>query len=83
MKYFSNKPTALGNNLLGQNTQDLRKSLDDIKQQNIELDEDEGNSTNNKNDKNNNGNVSIWYWVLLTEFINFFSINFCHISNQY
>ena len=59
MKYFSNKPTALGNNLLGQNTQDLRKSLDDIKQQNIELDEDEGNSTNNKNDKNNNGNVSI------------------------
>ena len=59
MKYFSNKLTALGNNLLGQNTQDLRKSLDDIKQQNIELDEDEGNSTNNKNDKNNNGNVSI------------------------
>ena len=59
MKYFSSKPTALGNNLLGQNTQDLRKSLDDIKQQNIELDEDEGNSTNNKNDKNNNGNVSI------------------------
>ena len=58
MKYFSNKPTALGNNLLGQNTQDLRKSLDDIKQQNIELDKDEGNSTNNKNE-NDNDNVSV------------------------
>ena len=82
MKYFSNKPTALGNNLLGQNTQDLRKSLDDIKQQNIELDKDEGNSTNNKNE-NDNDNVSIWYWVLLTDFINLFSINFCQINNQY
>ena len=48
-KYFSNEPTALVNNLLGQNTQDLRKSLDEIKQQKIELDKDERNSTNNKN----------------------------------
>ena len=37
-KYFSNKPTALVNNLLGQNTQDLRKCLDEIKQKKIELD---------------------------------------------
>ena len=32
MKYFNYKPTALVNKLLGQNIQDLRKSLDDIKQ---------------------------------------------------
>ena len=49
-KYFSNEPTALVNNLLGQNTQDLRKSLDEIKQQKIELNKDERNSTNNKNE---------------------------------
>ena len=49
-KYFSNEPTALVNNLLGQNTQDLRKSLDEIKQQKIELDIDERYSTNNKNE---------------------------------
>ena len=49
MKYFSNEPIALVNNLFGRNTQDLRKSLDEIKQQKIELDKDERNSTNNKN----------------------------------
>ena len=38
MKYFGDEPTAL-----------LRKSLDEIKQQTIELNEDERNSTNNKN----------------------------------
>ena len=32
MKYFCYEPTALVNKLLDQNTQDLRKSLDDIKQ---------------------------------------------------
>ena len=32
MKYFNYKPTALVNKLLGQNIQDLRKSLDEIKQ---------------------------------------------------
>ena len=36
-------------NLLNQNTQDLKKSLDKIKQQKIELDTDEGNSANYKN----------------------------------
>ena len=41
---------------MGQDTQDLRKSLDKIKQQKIKLNEDERNSTNNenKNDHLNN-----------------------------
>ena len=50
MKYFRYEPTALVNELLDQNTQDLRKILDDIKQQKDELDKDERNSTNNKNE---------------------------------
>ena len=50
LKYFSYEPTALVNNLLGQNTEDLRKSLDEIKGHKIELDKDERNSTNNKNE---------------------------------
>ena len=50
MKYFSYVPTALLNKLLSQNTQDLRKSLDEIKQQKIEFNKDERNSTNNKNE---------------------------------
>ena len=37
-------------NLLGQNTQDLRKTSDEIKQQKIELSKGEINSTNNKNE---------------------------------
>ena len=37
-------------NLLGQNTQDLRKTLDEIKQQKIELSKGEINGTNNKNE---------------------------------
>ena len=49
-KYFSYDPTALVNKLLSQNTQDLRKRLDEIKQQKIELKKDERNSTNNKNE---------------------------------
>ena len=49
LKYFSYEPTALVNKLLGQNTQDLRKSLNEIKQQKIKLKEDERNRTNNKN----------------------------------
>ena len=44
-KYFSYEPTALVNKLLSQNTQDLRKSLDEIKQKKIKLNEDERNST--------------------------------------
>ena len=49
MKYFSYEPTALVDKLLGQNTQDLTKSLNEIKQQKIKLNKDERNSTNNKN----------------------------------
>ena len=48
-KYFSYEPTTLVNNVLGQNTEDLRKSLDKIKQQKIKLNKDERNCTNNKN----------------------------------
>ena len=57
MKYFSYEPTALVNKLLGQNTQDLRKSLDKIKQQKIKLNEDERNSTNNKNKNDELNNI--------------------------
>ena len=35
MEYFYYEPTAGVNNLLGQNTQNLRKSLDEIKQQKL------------------------------------------------
>ena len=56
MEYFSYEPAALVNSVLRQNTQDLRKSLDEIKQQKIKLNEDERNSTNNniENDELNN-----------------------------
>ena len=43
MKYFSYKPVALVNNLLGRDAQDLRKSMDEIKQQKIILNNDERN----------------------------------------
>ena len=45
-KYFSYEPTTL----VSQNTQDLRKKFDEIKQQKGELNKDERNSTNNKNE---------------------------------
>ena len=50
IKYFSYESIAVVNNLLGQNTQDLRKSLNEIKKQKIELSKDERNSTNDKNE---------------------------------
>ena len=50
MKYFNYQPTALVNKLLSQNTQDLKNSLNEIKEQKIELNKDERNSTNNKNE---------------------------------
>ena len=49
-KYFSYEPVALVNDLLDQNTQDLKKRLNEIKQQKIKLDKDERNSTNDKNE---------------------------------
>ena len=56
IKYFSYKPITLVNKSLGQNMQDLRKGLDEIKQQTIEFKKDERNSTNIKdeNDRLNN-----------------------------
>ena len=48
-KYFSYEPTALVNNLLSQNKQDLRKNLTEIKQQKIKLKKYVRNSANNKN----------------------------------
>ena len=65
-KYFSYKPTTLMTKLLGQNTQDLRKSLDKIKEQKIKLNEDKRSSTDNQN---KNGK--------LVRIYHFFSINFC------
>ena len=55
-EHFSYEPTALVNNLLSQNTQDLKKRLNQIKQQKIKLNEDGRNSRNdkNKNDASNN-----------------------------
>ena len=50
MEYFSYEPAALVNNLLSQNRQDLRKCLNEIKQQKIKLNENERNSTNNENE---------------------------------
>ena len=58
MKYFSYEPTALVNKLLVQNTQGLRKSLNEIKQQKIKSNKDERNSTNNKNE-NDDGNTMV------------------------
>ena len=56
-EYFSDEPTALVNKLLSQNTQDLRKSLNEIKQQKIKLNEDERNSRSNKNENDNLNNI--------------------------
>ena len=50
MKYFTYEPTALVNKLLGKDTEDLRQSLGEIKQQKIKLNKGERNSTNNKHE---------------------------------
>ena len=79
MKYFSYEPTALVNKLLNQNTQYLRKRLDEIKQQKIELNKDERNSTNNENE-NDRLNTILSVTDRIDRF--FLSINFCQINNQ-
>ena len=56
-EYFSYKPVALVNNILDQNTQDLRKSLNEIKQQNVKWKEDERDSTINKNKNGELNNI--------------------------
>ena len=45
-EYFDYKPSALVSKVLTQNIQDLKKSLNKIKQQKIKLDSDERNSIN-------------------------------------
>ena len=47
--YFNYEPSTLVNKLVNQNTQDLKKPSDEIKQEKIELNKDEGNRSNNKN----------------------------------
>ena len=56
------------NKLVNQNTQDLKKSLDKIKQEKIELNKNEKNSTNNKNenDRLNAANIPLDEDVLET-----------------
>ena len=73
-KYFSYEPTSLVNKFLGQNTQDL----DEIKQHNIKLNEDERNSTNNKNKNDELNNIL----TVINRIYHFLSINFCRVNNQ-
>ena len=76
MKYFNNQPTALVNKLLSQNTQDLKKSLNKIKEQKIELNKDERNSTNNKNE-NDRFNMIL---SVIDRIYQFFVYNFCQMN---
>ena len=78
MKYFNHEPTTLVNKLLDQNKEDLRKMLDEIKEQKIELNKDERNSTNNKNE-NNRLNMILSVTDRIYQFL---SINFCRVNNQ-
>ena len=78
MKYLSYKPVALVNNLLSQNEQDLRKSLDEIKQQKIELDKDERNGTNNKTE---NDRLNMILSVINRRY-QVFEYKFFRLSNQ-
>ena len=78
MKYLSYKPVALVNNLLSQNKQDLRKSLDEIKQQKIELDKDERNGTNNKTE-NDRLNMIL---SVINRLYQVFEYKFFRLSNQ-
>ena len=57
IKTVSQEPIMSVNRLLGQNTQDLRKSLNEIKQQKIKLNKNERNSTNNKNENDRLKNI--------------------------
>ena len=70
-EYFSYKPMALVNKL-GQNTQDLRKSLYEIKQEKIKINEDERSSTNNKNENDELNNIL----SVINRIYQFFEYNF-------
>ena len=65
-------------NLLNQNTQDLKKGLDKIKQQGIKLCTDERSSTNNKNE-NDRLNMIL---NVIDRIYHFLSINLCQANNQ-
>ena len=78
MKYFNHEPTTLVNKSLDQNKQNLRKMLDEIKEQKIELNKDERNSTNNKNE-NDRLNIIL---SVNDKIYQFLSINFCRVNNQ-
>ena len=78
MKYLSYKPVALVNNLLNQKKQDLRKSLDEIEQQKIELDKDERKGTNNKTE-NDRLNMIL---SVINRLYQVFEYKFFWLSNQ-
>ena len=69
---FSYDPTALVNNLLSRDTQDLKKGLNEIKQQKIKLNKDERNSTNNKNKNDELNNIL----SVINRIYQFFEYNF-------
>ena len=77
-QYFSYVPAALVNKLLSENTQDLRKSLDEIKQQKIKLNEGERNSTNNKNENERLNNIQI----AINGIDNLLSVTFFWVNNR-
>ena len=77
-KYFSYEPTALVNKLLGENTQDLRKRLDNIKQQKMKLNKDERNSTDNKNE---NGRLNT-ILSLIDRIYHFCEYKFFRVKNK-
>ena len=77
-QYFSYVPVALVNKLLSENTQDLRKSLDEIKQQKIKLNEGERNSTNNKNENERLNNIQI----AINGIDNLLSVTFFGVNNR-
>ena len=56
-KYLSYEPTALVNNLLSPNTEDLKRSLNEIKQQKIKLNKAERKSAHNKNKDDELNNI--------------------------
>ena len=77
-QYFSYVPVALVNKLLSENTQDLRKSLDEIKQQKTKLNEGERNSTNNKNENERLNNIQI----AINGIDNLLSVTFFGVNNR-
>ena len=76
--YFDYETSTLVNKLVNQNTQDLKKIFDEIKQQKIKLNKDERNITKNK-DENDRLNMIL---SLIDKTYRFLSIIFCQINTQ-